>query len=103
MILKEGTAVQADRDLVEKLYQTVKIEAGPEDLTEMQEEIQQLTDWVAGVLAVETGEVEPTFYIFETSNVQRADDAIIRENRGKLFQATDNFEDGFYRVPPTIE
>ncbi len=95
--------MKINREDVQNLLQTVKIEGSEKEVEKIIEDIYSLESWLEPLFSIDTTEVLPTVYKYEGNNVQREDKAQQRKNQHKLWEMAENFEEGFYRVPPIIE
>ncbi len=95
--------MKISREEVQTLLQTVKIEESENEIEKMIEDIYNLESWLEPLFSIDTTGVSPTLYNYQGNNVQREDKVQQRENQDKLWEMAENFEEGFYRVPPIIE
>ncbi len=102
-MMEGGICLKITLEEVNNLFRAVKIEGDSEEVERMSKEIFDFEKWVETMFSIDTKEVEPTFYNFKGSNVQRVDESLPCSYREKLFKAALNYEDGFYLVPPIIE
>ncbi len=89
---------------IEMTAKSIKIAVNDEEMDRLVKDFSVFFKWVEPLLQDDgAGEVKPAAYNFTACNVQEKDEAFITKDRERLTGAAENYEDGFYRVPPIIE
>lgn len=91
------------REDVERLADTARLYILEDEIEQMTEELNKITEYARTLQEVDTTGVEPTTHVIELTNVMRDDTPEEGIDRDLLFKNAPDHEDGQFKVPSVLD
>ncbi len=91
------------REDVERLADTARLYILEDEIEQMTEELNKITEYAQTLQKVDTTGVEPTTHVIELTNIMRDDIPEEGMDRDLLFKNAPDHEDGQFKVPSVLD
>lgn len=91
-----------DLDQVRKVAHLARLELSPEEESQFTTQLNSILDYVEQLKELDTAEVSPTTRAIEVSNIHRADQLEVFDDRESLLENSPEREEDFIRVPKIL-
>lgn len=91
------------REDVERLADTARLYILEDEIEQMTEELNKITEYARTLQEVDTTGVEPTTHVIELTNIMRDDIPEEGMDRDLLFKNAPDHEDGQFKVPSVLD